>query len=276
MSARTGLSEYTLGLAATALSVGYGALACWLRSRLRLGLFIDPATARLVLAGAAALVVALYRVLYLRDFSIRPLPRGGPSFRCAPPAALADLCQRRRGASHGGGACLPALHLALFAGIGNAPIVFFAEYVLTHSERLTSAFTPGAAPARVSVLRPQPLGLLAVLLAIAVWLPSVSPMLAFGAIAVLCIVTFRRTPLGAEPTRLSETSWPPISPMGPMTFRCAWGLGARPTGLRAWPAWARALQRALSHARHHPHAYSFHGMCFSRCDPRPLRFAPRS
>lgn len=238
-------SEYTLGLAATLFTVGYGALLLVTVAPASLE-FVDPATA-FALAGVSAVVVVFSRLLYMVDFSPRPLITWAlvPVLLTLLLPVFAETSRR-----FFTGSVLAAVTFALFAWIGNAPSVFFAEYVLTHP-RLTPdsrrALRPPAA-----VLRPN-LGLLAALLAIAVLVPCVSPTLAFVAIGVLCIVTFRRTPLGAEPPRLFRDVWATYFAYGadssgaPGVWRPAQSLSARgPRGLMLYTALFLTLAISLT------------------------------
>ncbi len=200
------LSGYALGLAVTALAVGYGALALAVLAPASRAYF-DPATV-FGLAGVGALVVTLYRILLLRDFSARPLVTWA-----VVPVVLSLLLPifgettRRFFA----GSVLAAVSFALFAWMGNAPTAFFAEYVLTHPRLTPDSRRMLRLPK--SALRPN-LGLLGVFLVIAVWVPRVSPLLAFVTIAILCLVTIRRAPLTADSPRLFRDVFATFSAYG--------------------------------------------------------------
>ena len=138
----TGLSEYTLGLAATALSVGYGA-PCW-RARACVSGLHRPGDSVWSRRGRCAGRRALPRTLPPGLFDSTPPQVGRRSG--APPAALADLCRDVAALLHGERACrryIRALRLdrecadRLFRGI------------CSHPPEAHLRFTPGAAPARV-------------------------------------------------------------------------------------------------------------------------------
>ncbi len=158
-----------------------------------LALFLSPelllphinVTAAVAIATITALVQLVYRGLYLRDLSARPLVK----WALAPLLFLIALPLLSYSSTRfvaGTLACL--IMIAVFTRFGAAPVRFTAEYLLTHP-RLTAASRKVLA-SETSHLVPDLRLLIPILLA-ALFLPLLSPLLAMLAIIVACFLQLR-------------------------------------------------------------------------------------